>query len=1029
MPHYISESTVESEALAWLSELGYEVRTGQQIGPDGFYPERADYEHVVLERRLAAAIARLNPDLPEAARQDALRQVLRAEAPTLAGENRRQHRLLVDGVTVTQHVHGLEVGAQVRLVDWGDPDANDWLAVEQFTVIERPRPGEPAYRRRADVVVFLNGLPVAVLELKNPVDENATLAGALNQLQTYQREIPSLFHHNELLVIGDGAQARVGSLTANAEWFLPWRTIEGQELAPAWEPELRVLVRGLFERSRLLRYLRHCIVFEEDSGGRIVKKIAGYHQYHATQAAVEAVVTASRPDGDRRGGVVWHTQGAGKSLTMVFFAGQIVLHPAMANPTLVVITDRNDLDGQLFGTFSRCRDLLRQDPEQADSRAHLRSLLKRASGGVVFTTVQKFFVDEKGADHPLLSARRNIVVIADEAHRSQYDFVDGYARYMREALPNASFIGFTGTPLELDDRNTREVFGDYISIYDIARAVHDGATVPIYYEGRLAQIALDEVERPHLDEEFEEVTEGEEEEGRAAYRRRWTQLEALAGAPERLELVARDLVAHWEARLAAMDGKAMIVCMSRRICVAMYEALLRLRPQWHDPADDRGVLKVLMTGSATDPPAWQAHTRNKQRRDALAERFKDPGDPFKIVIVRDMWLTGFDAPCLHTMYVDKPMRGHGLMQAIARVNRVFRDKPGGLVVDYIGLADQLSRAVRTYTEAGGTGDTAIDKDKAVATFLEKHDICRGIMHGFDWSTWGQPGGDPLALLGRAMEHVLAQDDGKKRWLQAVSDLSKAFALAVPDPRALALRDDVAFFQQVRSALAKPTLSETRTSEEREQAIRELVSRAVAGEGVVDILSAAGLKRPDISVLDEAFLDQVRRMPQRNLAAELLERLIRGEVRARRGRNVVQARSFAEMLDAAITAYRNRGITTAQLIERLIELAKEMRAAQNRGVALGLSDEELAFYDALADNESAVELMGDAVLSQIARELVEMLRREVTIDWTEREAIKARLRVLVKRLLRKHKYPPDRQERATETVLQQAEVLAQAWATV
>ncbi len=1022
----INEGDVEGVALAWFEGLGYQVRTGAEIGPDAYLPERADFSQVVLIGRLEQAIARLNPDLPASVRDDALRQVLRAEAPTLVAENRRQHRYLVDGVPVSIHRDGQERGVAVRLVDWDDATNNDWLAVEQFTVIERPRPGEPTHTRRADIVVLLNGLPIAVCELKNPVDEDATLDGALAQLQTYKREIPSLFRHNELLVISDGIAARVGSLTASSEWFLPWRTIEGEEPAPAYEPELRVLVRGLFEPGRLLRYLRHCIVFEEDSGGRLLKKVAGYHQFHATQAAVEATVAASRPQGDRRGGVVWHTQGAGKSLTMVFFAGQIALHPAMENPTLVVITDRNDLDGQLFGVFSRCQDLLRQEPVQAASRADLRQKLNRAAGGIVFTTVQKFFPDAPGAEYPLLSERRNIVVIADEAHRSQYDFVDGYARFMREALPNASFVGFTGTPLELSDRNTREVFGEYISVYDIARAVQDRATVPIYYEGRLAQIGLREALQPRLDEDFDELTEGEEDEARAQAQRRWTQLEALVGVPERVEMVARDLVAHWEARRSALEGKAMIVCMSRRICVAMYEALVRLRPQWHDPADDRGALKVVMTGSASDPAEWQQHVRSKQRRDALAERFKDPDDPFQIVIVRDMWLTGFDAPCLHTMYVDKPMRGHGLMQAIARVNRVFRDKPGGLVVDYIGLADQLSRAVRTYTEAGGTGETAIDKDRAVAAFMEKLDICQGMMHGLDWSDWSVSNERRLELLMGAMEHILRQEDGKRRWLDAVSDLSKAFALAVPDPRAMEQRDSVAFFQQVRAALAKPIAGEHRASEEREQAIRELVSRAVAGEGVVDILDAAGLKRPDLSVLDEAFLAQVRAMPQRNLAAELLERLIRSEVRARRRQNVVQARSFGEMLADAVDAYHRRSITTAQLIERLIELAHEMRAAQERGVALDLDDNEMAFYDALADNDSAVQLMGDAVLSQIARELVQLLRREVTLDWTERQSVKARLRVLVKRLLRKHKYPPDKQEQATNTVLQQAEVLCVGW---
>lgn len=1029
MLRYFREADVEQATIDWFAGLGYRTCLGKELGPETYLPERADHEQVVLVGRLERAIARLNPRLPLAAREDALRQVLRIETPTLIQENRRLHRCLVDGVPVSTHVEGQERGASVRLVDWDEVQNNDWLAVHQFTVVERAGPGQPAHVRRADIVLFLNGLPIAVLELKNPVDENAPLAAALRQIGTYKREIPTLFRHNELIVISDGLAARAGSLTAEGEWYLPWRTIGGHNEAPSADPELRVLVQGLFDRGRLLHYLRHCVVYEEDSGGRVQKKIAGYHQFHATQEAVRAVVEASRPQGNRRGGVIWHTQGSGKSLTMVFFAGQIALHPAMENPTLVVITDRNDLDGQLYGTFSRCQELLRQTPEQATSRADLRRRLNRAAGGIVFTTVQKFFPDDgagysAGAAHPLLSPRRNIVVLADEAHRSQYDFVDGYARAMREALPNASFVGFTGTPLELSDRNTREVFGDYISIYDIARAVQDGATVPIYYEGRLAQIGLDETARRTLDEDFDQITEDQEADVRDEARRRWTQLEALVGAQERVDMVARDIVQHWEARRAALKGKAMIVCMSRRIAVALYEALVALRPAWQGTDDAHGTLKVVMTGSASDPEGWQQHVRTKERRDALADRFKDSDDAFEIAIVRDMWLTGFDAPCLHTMYVDKPMRGHGLMQAIARVNRVFRDKPGGLVVDYIGIADQLSKAVKTYSEAGGRGDTALDKSLAVRAFLEKHDICQSLMHGYNWSGWETASYERrLEILKGALDYVLGLEEGQRRWTQAVRELSKAYALAVPDPRALALVGDVAFYQQVASALNKTIGRGPVTGEGREQAIRELLSQAVAGEGVIDILAAAGLKRPDISVLDEAFLAQVKSMKHGNLAAELLQRLLRGELRAIGRRNVVEARKFSELLEAAVDAYHKRAITTAKLIEQLIEIAHEMKAAQARGEALGLDQNEVAFYDALADNGSAVALMGDELLCKIARELVVMLRREVTIDWTERESVKANLRVQVKRMLRKYKYPPDKQEKATEIVLQQAETLA------
>jgi type I restriction enzyme R subunit len=762
--------------------------------------------------------------------------------------------------------------------------------------------------------------------------------------------------------------------------------------------------------------------------------------------------------GDRRVGVVWHTQGAGKSLTMAFYAGRVILHPEMRNPTLVVLTDRNDLDDQLFGVFSRCRELLRQPPVQVQSREHLRELLRVQAGGVVFTTIQKFLWDDVGADlvgadlrvrpgegqpHRVaptlsngqphraartLSDRRNIVVIADEAHRSQYDFVDGFARSMRDALPNASFVAFTGTPIELTDRNTRAVFGDYISVYDIYRAVQDGATVPIYYEGRLAVLALDERERPKVDPEFEEVTEGEEIERKEALKSRWAQLEALVGAEKRIGLIAEDLVRHYEDRLSAMDGKAMVVCMSRRICVDLYNAIAALRPQWVDPDDAKGALKIVMTGSATDPLEWQAHIRSKPRREELANRFRDASDPFKIVLVRDMWLTGFDAPSLHTMYLDKPMRGHGLMQAIARVNRVFKDKPGGLVVDYLGLAEELRQALAIYTQSGGVGDAAVDQEQAVAVMLREYEICRGLFHGFDWSGWvGRKATVQLSLLPKAQEHILGQQDGKERLLRVVADLSKAFALAVPHDRALAIRDDVGFFQAVRAALAKTEADGRKPVEELDFAVRQIVSKAVASDEVLDIFAAAGLKKPDISILDDAFLAEIEGMPQRNLAVELLRKLLAGEIKARGRVNVVQARSFLEMLEQAIRRYRNRAIETAQVIEELIALAKEMRQAASRGDKLGLTEEELAFYDALETNDSAVAVLGDETLRTIARELAQAIRNNVTIDWTLRENVRAQMRVYVKRILRRHGYPPDKQEKATQTVIEQAEVLSEAWA--
>jgi len=778
--------------------------------------------------------------------------------------------------------------------------------------------------------------------------------------------------------------------------------------------------------------------------------MAGYHQYHAVQVALTETLRAcvsppgpvtwresggtyfagGRRDakpGDRRAGVIWHTQGSGKSLTMAFYAGRMILEPVMENPTLVVITDRNDLDDQLYGTFAHCHELLRQQPVQAQSRAHLRELLHTASGGVVFTTVHKFFPLEGKDRHPLLSDRRNVVVIADEAHRSQYDFIDGFARHMREALPNASFIGFTGTPIELADKNTRAVFGDYISIYDIGRAVKDGATVPIYYESRLARLELDEIERPKLDEEFEEATEGEEVEHKERLKTKWAQLEALAGAEKRISLIARDLIEHFERRLEAMDGKAMVVCMSRRICVDLYNAIIRIRPDWHHDDDGKGTLKIVMTGSASDPLAWQPHIRNKSRREELAKRFKDPEAPLKIVIVRDMWLTGFDAPCLHTMYLDKPMRGHGLMQAIARVNRVFKDKPGGLVVDYLGLAHELKSALATYTESGGRGRTAINQEEAVAVMLEKYEVCCGIFYGFDWSPWKSGGPqEQLSLLPVAQEHVLQQENGKNRLVEAVTGLSQAFALAVPHEKALDIRDDVAFFQAVKSVLSKSVSAGRRGPEEIDHAIRQIVSKAVASDEVIDIFTAAGLKKPDISILSDEFLAEVRGMPQRNLAVEVLRKLLEGEIRTRGRKNIVQGRSFAGMLENAIKRYQNRAIEAAQVIEELIALAKSLREADRRGEELGLTEEEIAFYDALEVNDSAIKVLGDEILRTIARELVRAVRDNLTIDWTMRENVRAQLRVMIKRILRRHGYPPDKQARATELVLEQAEALSRDW---
>ncbi len=1042
----LTETDVEEAALYWLAGLGWQGIHGRVIAPEAPNSLRTDYGQVVLEPRLRNALARLNPDLPSDALDEVLRKLIRTEGSTLEARNRGFHRMLVDGVTVEYRGEGGAVRwEQAKVIDYDNPGNNDYLAVNQFTVTENRN------IRRPDVVLFVNGLPLGLIELKNLADEEATVWTAWQQLQTYKAELPTLFSMNEALMVSDGNEARVGTLTSGREWFKPWRTVTGEAPADSRMTELQVMLEGVFEPERFLALVRDFIVFEDDGSGDLLKKMAGYHQFHAVRFAVDQTLRAAElrtaavktgeeggryetgqrqggEPGDRRIGVVWHTQGSGKSLTMAFYTGAIIREPAMENPTVVVLTDRNDLDDQLFGTFSRCQDLLRQPPVQAESRADLRNKLSVKAGGVVFTTIQKFFPEERGDTHPTLSDRRNIVVIADEAHRSQYDFIDGFARHMRDALPNASFVGFTGTPIELQDANTRAVFGDYISIYDIQRAVEDGATVPIYYESRLARLSLNERERPSIDPEFEEATEGEEVERREKLKTRWAQLEAVVGAENRLQQIAGDIVAHFEQRLEALKGKAMVVCMSRRICIDLFRELVRLRPEWHHDEDARGAIKVVMTGSASDPLEWQPHIRNKARREDLAKRFRDPADPLRVVLVRDMWLTGFDAPSLHTMYVDKPMRGHGLMQAIARVNRVFRDKPGGLVVDYLGLAHELKRSLATYTESGGTGQTALDQEEAVAVMQEKYEVCCGLLHGFDRTRWttGTPQ-ERLNLLPAAQEHVLAQEDGKERCLNAVLELSRAFALAVPHEEGLRIRDEVGFFQALRAALAKRAAGESRTEEELDLAVRQIISKAVASDGVLDIFAAAGLDKPDISVLSDEFLAEVRGMPHRNLAVELLQKLLRGEVSSRRRKNVVQARSFSEMLERTLRRYQNRAIEAAQVIEELIELAKDIREADARGERLGLSEDELAFYDALETNDSAVQVLGDEILRAIARQLVETVRNNVTIDWTLRENVRAHLRVLVRRILRKHGYPPDKQEKATRTVLEQAEVLSEGWA--
>ena len=1014
------ESVVEEAARGYFRNLGYETKFGPDIAPDGKEKEREDWNDVILAGRLKIAIDRINPHLTADAHEDALRKILHSDTPSRILSNRRFHDFLANGVDVeTRGTDGRIKGDNAWLVDFDHPKNNDWLVVNQFAVIEN------GHSRRPDLVVFLNGLPIALFELKNPADEEATIWTAYQQLQTYQAEIPSLFHSNELLVISDGTEARLGCLTSNRERFMPWRTVDGTEIAPKGSLELETLVRGVFQKGRLLDLLRNFIVFEDD-GGEISKKVAAYHQFHAVNRAVDATVKAASVKGDKRVGVVWHTQGSGKSLTMTFYVAKIARHPALANPTLVVLTDRNDLDGQLFGKFSVCHSLLRQTPIQAETREQLKELLKVASGGIVFTTIQKF-LPEKGEKYPLLTERRNVVVIADEAHRSQYDFIDGFARHMREALPNASFLGFTGTPIEKADRNTRPVFGDYIDTYDIHRAVEDGATVTIYYEGRLAKLELKTEEVPHIDPEFEEVTEGEEETTKESLKRKWAQIEAMVGTPRRLRLLAKDLVNHFEKRLEILEGKAMVVCMSRRICVDLFNEIGKLRPSWVDSDDLKGAMKVVMTGSAHDPPEWQVHIRNKPRREELAKRFRDPKDPFKIAIVRDMWLTGFDAPSLHTMYIDKPMRGHGLMQTIARVNRVFKDKPGGLIVDYLGIADELRRALADYSSEDSKR-AGVPVEEAVRLMQKHYEIVRDMFHGFNSQPYfaGTPD-ERLKTIPRAMQHILGLDDGEKRYLKAVTDLSKSHALSAPDPRVAAIADEIGFFQAVRSALAKATVDGRKTPEELDSAVRQIVSKAVVSDEVVDIFSAAGLKKPELSIFSDEFLDEVRRLPYRNLALEVLRKLLNDETRAWTKRNLVLGRQFSEMLEATIRKYQNRSIDAAQVISSLIDLAKSMKDARDRGAMLGLTQEEEAFYDALvAADETALGVLGDVSLREIAKQLVETVRKNVSIDWTVKETVRAKLRLYVKRILKERGYPPSGQEAATQTVLQQAELLCAGW---
>ena len=1116
----MTEDQLEQETLIWLADVGYTHLYGPDIAHDGPQPERSHYRQVVLPFRLREAILRLNPDIPSAAREDAFKQILDLSLPALLSANQHFHRLLVTGVPVQYQKDGQTRGDFVRLIDWATPELNEWLAVNQFSI------KGAHHTRRPDIILFVNGLPLVLLELKNPADLNADVWKAFDQIQTYKEQIPDVFQYNEVLVITDGTEALMGSLSSNAERFMAWRTIDGSSLDPLGEfNELQTLVRGVLAPQYLLDYLRYFVLFEDDGG--LIKKIAGYHQFHAVRLAIGKVVAASRPGGSQKGGVVWHTQGSGKSITMTCFAARVMQEPAMENPTIVVITDRNDLDGQLFGVFSLAQDLLREQPVQARTRQELRTLLgNRPSGGIVFATIQKFMPGEDEDMFPVLSERHNIVVIADEAHRTQYGFeaklktrrpsykpnrplapVDtaqaainvvatgdgmaaqhrvefappayavntndstsvraepvealrqaqgermgaqpertgaqgdrisehyqaGYAQHLRDALPHATFVAFTGTPVSSTDHDTRAVFGDYIHVYDMQQSKEDGATVAIYYESRLAKLSLNAADLALMDEEVDELAEDEEESDQARLKSHWAALEKVVGSEPRVASVATDLVAHFEERNKAQTGKAMVVAMSRDICVHLYNEIVKLRPDWHDADSEKGAIKIVMTGSSSDKALLRPHIYSAQTKKRLEKRFKDPADPLRLVIVRDMWLTGFDAPCVHTLYVDKPMKGHNLMQAIARVNRVFKDKQGGLVVDYIGIGNELKAAMKEYTQSKGRGRPTVDAHEAYRVMMEKLDVLRTMLHGFDYSGFLTGGHKSLA---GAANHMLSlktgdagkgQRDGKKRFADTALGLSQAFTLCCTLDEAKAVREEVAFMQGVKVILTKKEVStKKRSNEARELAIRQIINSAVVSERVVDIFDAVGLDKPNIGLLDDEFLAQVKNLPEKNLAVELLERLLEGEIKSRFASNVVQNRKFSELLGSVITRYQNRSIETAQVMEELVEMAKKFRDAATRGEALGLTEDEVRFYDALANNESAVRELTDETLKKIAHELTENLRQNLSVDWSERESVRAKLRLMVKRILRKYKYPPDLQDAAVELVLQQAQVMGESW---
>jgi len=1050
------ESQLEEAALEWFEELGYEVVFGPDIAPDGEYPEREDYGEVILVERLKEALTRINPKLPNDAIEDALRQILIPQSPSLIMNNKAFQKMITDGIDVSvKQPDGSYRTEKAYVFDFSKPLNNEFLVANQFTIVEH------GVEKRPDVVVFANGIPLVVIELKSAIDENVDISDAYNQLQTYKMTIPSLFTYNSFMVTSDGINARAGTLTSDEDRFMSWRTIDGDDLAPLSIPQLEVLIKGMFQRERFLDIIKHFVLFQSD-GKETIKILAGYHQYHAVNKAVESTERATMEHGDRRIGVIWHTQGSGKSLSMVFYAGKLVISEELENPTIVVITDRNDLDDQLYSTFLKSKDLLRTTPVQAEDRAHLRELLNnRTSGGIIFTTIHKFAPESKEGTQPnetldkvaessaeyranmVLTDRKNVIVIADEAHRSQYGFgaevvkgkteADvkyGYAKYMRDSLPNASYIGFTGTPVELTDKNTRAVFGDYIDVYDMTRAVEDGTTVKIFYESRIAKLELPEEMKPKVDTEYDEITEYQEYTQKEKLKSKWARLEAIVGAEQRVKQIAKDIVEHFEKREQAQEnegGKAMIVAMSRRIAIDLYKEIVSLRPEWHSDDLMSGKIKVVMTGSSSDPADWQPFIGTKANRETLAKRMKDRNDELKLVIVRDMWLTGFDVPSMHTMYIDKPMSGHNLMQAIARVNRVFKDKQGGLVVDYIGIAENLKEALAQYTESDKK-TTGVDTEVASQILLEKHDLIKELLHGHDYSKFftGKPNEKMQAIV-ETMDYIIGlREDRKNDYIKLVTEMARAYSLCATTDIAESLNLEVGFHKAVKASLVKMIADDgkKKTTSQLDNELNQLISKAISSNEVIDILGSVGLSKPNIAILSDEFLEEVKGMKQKNLAVELLNRLLKGNIKTFSKRNLVQSKKFSELLEAAIRKYQNRAIETTQVIMELIELAKKITEAEKRGESTGLTPDELAFYDALAENESAREVMGDEILVQIARDLTTSIKKNISVDWAIRESVQAKMKMTIKRLLKKYGYPPDKTAKAVDIVMEQTKLMCQ-----